>query len=108
MVLPNRRRRDLNEPSLRPELGDICCSEVSHAGAQAADQLINETSELSLVGDSPLDPFWDELLCRSLVVFSFTRRLSVTIGRTLHHRAERSHASVPLKAAALVQDHLAG
>src|SRR5207249_221368 len=57
VALLHTRRGHLNEPRLGSEFVEGPAAAVTHSGAQAADQLINEWGQLTLVGDAALDSF---------------------------------------------------
>ncbi len=52
---------DANELCLLLQLLDGCAAEIAHAGAQAADELVDHGLERSAVGHASLDAFGDEL-----------------------------------------------
>src|SRR6185436_17270622 len=99
---PEAGSRDAHELSLGAELVDRLRAAVAHAGAEAADELVDEFAEAALEGDHAFDAFGDEL---GLVL---DRALAVALLRAAHHGAFGAHAAVDLVAAALVDHGLAG
>jgi len=101
MALLHRRSAYHDEASLGAQLLDIPCSTVTHAGSQAADQLINERRQVALVGHAALDAFGHELA-------GVVAALPIAFARPGDHRPDRAHAAIRLEAAALVNDELPG
>ena len=91
----------------RCSVGMSAAAAVAHAGAQAADELVDHRGDAALVRDAALDAFGHELLGAVAVGVEVELVLEVAVAAAAAHRAERSHAAVLLEAAALVQDDLA-
>ena len=79
---------------------------VAHAGAQAADELMDHRGHAALVGHAALDAFGHQLL-DAFGAFEVELVLEVAIAATPAHGAQRAHPAVFLEAAALVEDELA-
>src|SRR6266508_2686881 len=92
---------DPHEARLLAELLDRLASEVAHAAAEPAGELVERHLDGPLVRDAPLDPLGHELVGVRDV------RLDVRVLRDLLHRAERAHAPLRLVAAPLVEEDLA-
>jgi hypothetical protein len=97
------RARDLYEFGLGPDFLDRGATEVSHARANAAHELLNERDEAAFVRHASFDAFGNELFGVELVGF-----LEIAVGRALLHRPERAHAAIRLVRASLVKLGLAG
>ena len=106
---PSRWPAGVTRISLRVTLQgrESAAAAVAHAGAQAADELVNHRRDAALVRDAALDPLGHELLGRLRVRIEIELVLEVAVAAAAAHRAERSHAAVFLEAAALVENHLA-
>src|SRR5260370_6739254 len=104
MTLANAGAGDAYELWTRAHFFDAAAARVSHGGAQAPRQLVQNGDETPLVGDAPLDAFRHEL-------FKFRRRvLEITIAGTMRlgHCAQRPHAAIRLVGATLLELHVAG
>ena len=95
-------RSDADEPALVAQLGQGARAAVAHPRAQAARELIDETGQGAFVRHLAFDAFWDEFVGR----INFALEISVFAAAL--HRAQRPHAAIDLKRAALVDDGLAG
>ena len=95
-------RRDLHEACAGAHFINRAAAAVAHGGTQTADHLIDDRGDGTLKGHHAFNAFRDELIDIALVVV-----LEVAVGRTLAHRAERTHAAVGLIVAALIKDHFA-
>src|SRR3954465_11800997 len=102
MRLPHARGGDLHELRLAAHLVDGGAAGVSHACAQAAEQLLDPPAPAALVRDAALYAFRDQLIDVHVGI------LEVAVGRTLLHGAERAHAAIRLVRAALEKLDLAG
>src|SRR3954469_10864902 len=102
MRLPHARGGDLHELRLAAHLVDGGAAGVSHACAQAAEQLLDHPDRAALVRDAALYAFRDQLVDVHVGI------LEVAVGRTLLHGAERAHAAIRLVRAALEKLDLAG
>src|SRR5688572_13115844 len=98
--------RDANELRAALELGDGRGAAIAHAGAQAADELMNHRRDAALVGNPPLDALGDQFL-GGAAPLQIELVLEVAVAAAAAHRANGSHAAVFLVAAALEQDQLA-
>src|SRR6185369_15958883 len=80
-------------------------ADVAHAGAEAADELLDDEGERALVGHAALDALGHELHAElgALLVL----HVAVPAAFALAHRFEGAHAAIELVGAALVQDRLA-
>src|SRR6476646_7904361 len=61
VALVDRRRGDADKPRPFLQVGQILGAEVAHAGAQAADELVQHALGRALVRHLPLDPFRHQL-----------------------------------------------
>ena len=91
----------------RCSVGMFGAAAVAHAGAQAADQLMDHRGDAAFVGDAPFDAFRHQLLAAPRAAVEVELVLEVAVAAAAAHRADRAHAAVLLEAAALVEDHLA-
>ena len=92
---------DLHEAGVAAHLGDAAAAGVAHAGAQAADHLVDDRRHRALEGHAAFDAFRHELL-------DFARGvLEVAVLAALGHRTQRAHAAIALVATALEQLDLA-
>src|SRR6185436_6760670 len=67
------------------KFGDRCRAEVSHSGAQAANELIKMSGDRAGVRHAAFDSFGNQLVGRRAF-------LSVTGGAAVDHCAQRAHA----------------
>ena len=106
---PSRRPAGLTRISVasRCSVRDVGAAAVAHAGAQAADQLMDHRGDAALVRDAAFDAFRHQLLAGLGVGVEIELVLEVAVAAAAAHRAERAHAAVFLEAAALIEDHLA-
>ena len=98
--------RDANQLGLALQLGDRRAAAVAHAGAQAADQLVDHRGDAAFVRDASFRC----LPARSFVArpaFEVELVLEVAVAAAAAHRADRAHAAVVLVAAPLVENDLA-
>src|SRR5262249_53891935 len=95
---------DLDELRAGAQRVDRGAAAVAHGGAHAAHELLDDRGERPLVRHPAFDTFGHEFLRRVLTLGV----LEVTIARSLLHRAERTHASIALVRAALIELDLAG
>src|SRR5262245_12727183 len=96
MILPHRGRRHLDESGFRAQFCDRTYAAISHARSQSADELVQEAVQLSFVSDPPFDSFGDQFREPPRVFIG--DRLPVSLAASLHHRAERTHATILLEA----------
>ena len=84
---------------LRAHLVDVGAARVTHRGAQAAGELVQDRDDAALVRHAAFDAFRHELLDLGRGV------LEVAVARAvrLRHRAERAHAAIRLVRSALVE-----
>src|SRR5207237_4118080 len=90
-------RGDANELGLRAQLIDVRASYISHSTAQTADHLEEHVTRRTLVWDASLDPFRHQFPGGHLAF------LEISVGATVLHRGEATHAANHLEAAALQQ-----
>src|SRR5688572_25840617 len=62
VALAEPGRRDPHELRLRLQLGDVRAPGVAHAGAQAAEELVDRRRDRSAIRHAPLDALGHELL----------------------------------------------
>src|SRR5436309_5104641 len=110
MTLEDRGAGNLDEAGSSPEFFDRAGAAVTHACAEAADELEDEVGQGPLVGDATFHSLGDELLGSGAftVAGGPACLLAVSFVRALGHGAERAHAAVGLEAPAAVDDRLAG
>src|SRR5205814_807392 len=97
--------RDADELRVATEIAERPRPEVSHACAQATDELLHDERERPLVRDASLDPLRNELhagLVRLVVL-----EIPVAAALALAHRLERPHPAIELVRTALVENRLA-
>src|SRR5262249_53538955 len=87
--------------------GGVPAPAVAHAGAQAADELMDHRGDAALVRDAPLDALGDQLVRGVARRVEIELVLEVAIAAAAAHRADRSHAAVLFEAPALIQDDFA-
>src|SRR5271165_6978744 len=94
-------RCDAEEFRFVLQFADRSRAAISHAGAQAADKLINHLGQRTFIRDAAFDAFGNEFAAGFL---------GVAIGSALSygHRTHRSHSAIALECAALIQNGLAG
>ena len=105
------------------QLLDGGAAEVAHAGAQAADQLVDHGFERAAIGDAAFDAFGDKFAeavgvavalavdggaLAVVVDVEIFGALEVALAGALGHGGERTHAAIGLEGAALVEDGFAG
>src|SRR5262245_11223185 len=61
VALGERRLRDAHEARLLAQLGEMRGAEIAHAGAQAADHLMDVGGEAAAIRDAAFDAFGHEL-----------------------------------------------
>src|SRR5580698_3407923 len=112
---------DAHKLSLLLQVRDGSAAEITHAGAQSADELIDHGLERPAIGHATLDAFGDELGKAVLAVAfalhdAFSRggiarqviaALEVTFSGALIHSSKRAHAAIAFEAASLVEDGFA-
>src|SRR5690606_10806975 len=103
VALAHAGRRTANQPGLALPPGDVGAAAVAHAGAQAADELVDDRRRRTLVRDPPLNPFGYQLVGRP-ASFQIELVLEVAVAAAAAHGANRPHAAVLLVAAPLEQD----
>src|SRR5690349_2374061 len=106
MALADAGWRDPNQPRLALQRLDVLRAAVTHAGAQAADQLMDHRRDAALVRDASFDPLRHQLVAAAGRL-EIELVLEVAVAAAAAHRADRSHAAVLLEAASLVENHLA-
>src|SRR6202008_1232560 len=89
------------------QLGDGGGAAVAHAGAQAADQLMDHCGDAALVRNAPFDSLGNELI-GGAAPFQVELVLEIAVAAAAAHGADRSHPAILLVAPALEQDQLAG
>ena len=93
---------DLDEAGARAEFFDGFGAAIAHAGAEAADHLVDEIAEGAAVVDEALDAFGDKL------GGFLDAGLAIAIGGALDHGAHGAHSAVTLEAFAVTDDEFAG
>src|SRR5688500_798846 len=101
MALPEGRRSDLHKFGFGPHGGDITATEVAHAGAQPADELMDIESQRAFVRHPPFDAFGHKLVRVHHV------RLAVTVAAPLPHGADGAHAAIYFVGSPLVENRFA-
>src|ERR1700724_1689034 len=92
VALAQTGRRDADALGPFAQLLNGATAAVAHAGAQAAHELIHQIGQYALIGHPAFDAFGNQFAARGHIGF-----LGIAIGRTLGHRAHRSHAAVALE-----------
>src|SRR6266545_3776038 len=59
---------DAHEAGARAQLVDVAAADVAHAGAQAADELVDRLRERAAVGHAALDALGHELVGRDVAL----------------------------------------
>src|ERR1017187_5505999 len=90
--------RDAQETRLGLQFGDAAGAAVSHAGSQAAHQLIDQLGERPFGGHAAFDAFGNHL---------GVGILGIAVEAGFAGRAERAHAAISLERAALIENGLA-
>ena len=91
---------NLHESRFLPQLVQRSAAAISHAGLEAANELINIGRKGTAVGHPADDTLWNQL-----VVFSLFTLIIAALA-ALFHRLNRAHAPIQFVAAALKEDHL--
>src|SRR5262249_44840411 len=106
VALADAGRRDANELRFFGQLLDRPAATVAHAGAKAADQLVDHRSQAAFVRDTAFDAFGHELVAAVAGGGGWNLEfvLEVAIAAAAPHGANRAHAAVLLERAALIQD----
>ena len=99
MAFRQPRAGNLDELAVLAQVVDVLRTAVAHAGADAANHLINGICERSLIRHTALDAFRNVLLVVCL---------EVAVAGALTHSAQRAHAAVDLELSALIELVLAG
>src|SRR5262245_5820445 len=93
---------DLHEARLGPHGGHVSASQVTHAGPQTTDQLMNIKGERALVRHLPFNPFRDQLLR----VFHIC--LAIAVSASLTHGTERTHSPINFVGSPLIENRFPG
>src|SRR5690348_18157715 len=107
---------DADELGLLLEFGNAAAAAVTHAGAQAADQLGDDHGEGAAIGDASLDAFGNKLGEAVAIVFLHgdgegrvgVGALIIAFTGAGGHGGQRSYAAIGFESAALVEDSFAG
>src|SRR5258708_30530101 len=98
VALAQSRGGDSDEAALLAEFLKRCCSHISHAALEPANELIRQGAKRTLVGHATLHAFGD-----GLGAFPVILHQRVAVGARLH-RAPRTHPAIRLKRPALVKN----
>src|SRR5690606_42068334 len=92
---------DAHERRARLQLGEAPGSDISHAGTQAADELVQHRADRALIGHLPFDALRHELQ-RVLYLL-----LEIAVRAAARHGSDRAHAAVSLVGPPLIEVGLA-
>src|SRR4051812_36621658 len=93
---------DAAEFGLGAKLFDVFRAAITHAGAEPADELVDEIAQRPAVWHAAFHPFRHELAAIAHA------GLAIAVARAGDHRSHRAHAAIALVAPALVDDQFAG
>src|SRR4051794_33940591 len=88
MALGHAGRGDPAEAGVLSQLLDVAGAAVTHAGAEAADELIDEVTQWAAIGNATLDPLGHELAA------VFHRSLAIAVAGAGDHRTGAAHAAI--------------
>src|SRR5713226_3401494 len=91
-----------NEPELRLEFLQCCGANVTHPAPESANQLVRQRAQLALVGHASFDALRHGLASFLAVL---DQRVAV---RASFHRSRRTHSSIRLERAPLVENGFSG
>src|ERR1035438_8677076 len=122
MTLAEAGAGDTHKLRFLLQFRDGAATQVTHSGAQAADELEDHGLERSAIGNAALDALRDKLgetiLAGALALdYAFTAQLGtgkiggaleVTLAGALAHGCQGAHAAIALEAASLIENGFAG
>src|SRR5215212_9102705 len=93
---------DAAEAGFAAEGFDIGGAAVAHAGAEAADHLIDEVAQWAAIRDSAFDAFGDEFFGLGDLA------LAIAVFGAVDHGPHATHSAVGFVSPSLIDDHFAG
>src|SRR5208282_6301409 len=101
MAFAQTCRRNSNKPRARLKFRYVGSSDITHGGAQSANQLVQDHRGRTAIRHLSLDTLGYELQLVGDVL------LEIAVRRTTRHRADRPHATICFERTALIKIDLA-